>query len=129
MEPCASSLNKIVNSLMLSVKVAKEVAYNRGNNSNDMLGVEGFLLSNLLTDLRNACWLLELANAIRFSRRSKSDAEDNVEVVEVAVVEVAVVEVAVVEVEVVDVLLIVLTNNRKHSSCDRPRAALGRRVE
>ena len=114
---------------MLSVKVAKEVAYNRGNNSNDMLGVEGFLLSNLLTDLRNACWLLELANAIRFSRRSKSDAEDNVEVVEVAVVEVAVVEVAVVEVEVVDVLLIVLTNNRKHSSCDRPRAASGGRTE
>ena len=104
---------------MLSVKVAKEVAYNRGNNSNDMLGVEGFLLSNLLTDLRNACWLLELANAIRFSRRSKSDAEDNVEVVEVAVV----------EVEVVDVLLIVLTNNRKHSSCDRPRAASGGRTE
>jgi len=97
-----------------------------------MLGVEGFLLSNLLTDLRNACWLLELANAIRFSRRSKSDAEDNVEVVEVAVVavvEVAVVEVAVVEVEVVDVLLIVLTNNRKHSSCDRPRAASGGRTE
>ena len=42
---------------------------------------------------------------------------------------VAVVEVAVVEVEVVDVLLIVLTNNRKHSSCDRPRAASGGRTE
>ena len=113
MAPCASSLNNKVNNLMLSVKVVKDVAYNRGSNTNDMLGVEGFLLSNFLMDLRNACWLLELAKSIRFRRRSKSEAEHNVEV----------------DVEVVDGLLVVLTNNRKHSSCDRPRAALGGRVE